>query len=66
MKVGQCVHLVSDFICTEGKHQNYPCPYRDNISKCSCSMTVTTEMAEQFNNNGVCICYEGRCEDEEF
>lgn len=50
MKVGQCIHLVSDFICTEGKYQNYPCPYRDNINKCPCPITVTTEMAEQFNN----------------
>jgi hypothetical protein len=52
MKVGQCIHLVSDFICTEGKYQNYPCPYKGNISKCSCSIQVTTEMAEQWKAKG--------------
>ena len=55
MIVGECMHLINSFICTEGKHQNYPCPYRDNATKCSCSILVTEKMAEQWNNHGCVV-----------
>ena len=32
-KIGDCVHLVNDFVCSHGKYQNYPCPYRSNTEK---------------------------------
>lgn len=61
MKEGQCIHLVSDFICTEGKHQNYPCPYRNDPYNCIYSIRVTKEMVEQFKETGcVSITYERR------
>ena len=50
--VGQCLHLVNDFICSEGKYQNYPCPYRYDIGKCKCSIVITEEMAEQWKTKG--------------
>lgn len=49
--VGECLHLASGFLCTEGKHQNYPCPYA-NIAKCSCSIPITEEMAESWKTKG--------------
>lgn len=52
MKEGQCIHLSNDFICTEGKHMNYPCPYKGNICNCPHSIPVTTEMVEQYNTKG--------------
>lgn len=59
LKEGQCLHLVNDFICTEGKHQNYPCPYRYDIYNCICSIKVTKEMVEQLKETGcVSITYE--------
>lgn len=59
LKEGQCLHLVNDFICTEGKHQNYPCPYRYDIYNCICSIEVTKEMVEQLRETGcVSITYE--------
>ena len=51
MKVSECLHLVNDFVCSEGKHQNYPCPY-SNISKCPCSIEVTEKMAKQWIEEG--------------
>ena len=60
-RIGKCLHLVNDFICSEGKHQNYPCPYRYDIHNCICSIKVTREMVEQLNENGyVNIIYERR------
>lgn len=50
-KVGQCLHLVSDFICSEGKYQNYPCPYCD-ISKCPNAIVITEEMVKQWQTKG--------------
>lgn len=52
MKVGECIHLVSGFICTEGKYQNYPCPFQGNMGKCACSIPVTEKMVEQWNSQG--------------
>ena len=51
-KIGGCMHLVNNFVCSEGRHQNYPCPYRSNIDKCPCSITVTDKMVEQWNEKG--------------
>jgi hypothetical protein len=60
MKEGQCIHLSSG-ICTEGKYQNYPCPYRNDPCNCICSIRVTKEMVEQFKETGcVSITYERR------
>ena len=52
MKIGGCLHLVNDFVCSEGRHQNYPCPYKSNIDKCPCSIEVTEKMAKQWNEEG--------------
>ena len=49
--VGSCFHLINDFICTEGKHQNYPCPYLD-MEKCPCFTAITKEMAESWDRCG--------------
>ena len=49
--VGDCLHLCNGFVCSEGKHQNYPCPYND-IDKCPCSIKVTEKMAKQWNEEG--------------
>lgn len=50
-KVGGCFHLVNDFVCSEGRYQNYPCPY-SNIDKCPCSIKVTEQMVKQWNEKG--------------
>lgn len=50
-KIGGCFHLVNDFVCSEGRYQNYPCPY-DNIDRCPCSIKVTEKMAKQWNEEG--------------
>ena len=50
--IGGCLHLTNGFICSEGKHQNYPCPYTGNISKCPCSIEVTEKMAKQWQEEG--------------
>lgn len=49
--IGGCMHLSSGFICSEGKYQNYPCPYAD-IDKCPCSIKVTEKMVEQWDTKG--------------
>lgn len=59
MVVGECLHLVNSFICTEGKYQNYPCPYRNDISKCCCSIKTTEEMIKQRQKNG-CITMKAK------
>jgi hypothetical protein len=51
MNIGECLHLVNSFICSEGKYQNYPCPY-SNINKCPYSIGVTEKMVEQWNEEG--------------
>lgn len=57
--IGTCVHMVNGFICSEGKHQNYLCPYRNDIHNCVCSIKVTKEMVEQLNECGcISITYE--------
>lgn len=50
--IGTCVHMMNGFICSEGKHQNYPCPYRHDIYNCICSVKWTKEMVEQLNETG--------------
>ena len=50
MTVGECLHL-SGGICSEGKYQNFCCPYK-NIDKCPCSIKVTEKMVEQWNTKG--------------
>ena len=52
MKVGGCLHLSNGFVCSEGRYQNYPCPYGSNINKCPCSIEVTEKMAKQWNEEG--------------
>ena len=57
--IGTCLHCMNGFICSEGKHQNYPCPYRNDIHNCVCSIKVTKEMVEQLNEEGyISITYE--------
>lgn len=51
-KIGVCVHLVNDFVCSHGVHQNYPCPYRNNTEKCSCFVAFTESMAEELKDKG--------------
>lgn len=50
--IGGCFHLVNDFVCSEGRYQNYPCPYKNNIDKCPCSIEVTERIAKQWNEEG--------------
>ena len=50
--VGTCVHMLNGFICSEGKHQNHPCPYRNDPHNCICSVKWTKEMVEQLNETG--------------
>lgn len=57
--IGTCLHCFDGFICSEGKHQNYPCPYRNDIYNCVSSIKVTKEMVEQLNEEGyISITYE--------
>lgn len=51
-KIGDCVHLVNDFVCSHGKHQNYPCPYRSNTEKCPCCVAFTEQMGKQLKEKG--------------
>jgi hypothetical protein len=51
-KIGSCVHLVNDFVCSHGKYQNYPCPYRSNAEKCPCYVAFTEQMEKQLNEKG--------------
>lgn len=52
MIAGECIHLVNNFICSEGKNQNFPCPYRDNFKKCHNCVVVTDEMERQWKQSG--------------
>lgn len=52
MIVGECFHLRSSFICSDRIHQNYPCPYRNNINKCPHSIVVTEAMVKQLKEKG--------------
>ena len=49
---GNCMHLVSDFICTHGKHQNFPCPYRNDPKRCGCSVIITKQMETDWREKG--------------
>lgn len=51
-KIGVCVHLVNGFVCSHGKHQNYPCPYRNNTTKCACCIPFTKQMEKQLKEKG--------------
>ena len=51
IQIGECLHLINSFVCSEGKHQNYPCPY-SNIHQCPCSIEVTEKMAKQWQEEG--------------
>ena len=53
MVVGECINLINGFICSSGKYQNYPCPYRNNTSKCTSSILVTNDMKKQWDEKGV-------------
>lgn len=50
--IGGCLNLSNGFICSEGRYQNYPCPYGSNINKCPCSIEVTEKMVKQWNEEG--------------
>lgn len=52
MIAGECLHLAGSFICSDKIHQNYPCPYRNDISKCPHSIVITEQMKEQYDNHG--------------
>ena len=51
-KIGSCVHLVIDYVCTCGKHQNYPCPYREDFSKCNNFVPFTQKMLDDVKTKG--------------
>ena len=51
-KIGGCLNLVNGFVCSEGRYQNYPCPYGSDIDRCPCSIKVTEKMAKQWNEEG--------------
>jgi hypothetical protein len=55
MVVGECMHLINSFVCSEGRNQNFPCPYRDNFKKCNNCVIVSEEMSEKWNKTG-CVC----------
>lgn len=55
IKIGGCLHLINDFICSEGRYQNYPCPYKSDINKCPCSIKVTAKMVEQWDEKGCVV-----------
>lgn len=55
MKSGECLHLNSGFLCTEGKYQNYPCPYMGKFNACPCSIPVTDEMERQWKEKGCVV-----------
>lgn len=50
--IGGCLNLCNGFLCSEGKYQNYPCPYGSNIGQCPCSIEVTEKMAKQWQEEG--------------
>ena len=52
MIVGECLHLVNSFICSEGKNQNFPCPYKGDFKKCHNCVVVTDSMMVQMNTYG--------------
>lgn len=54
MKAGECMNLINSFVCSERRaHQNYPCPYRGNFSKCKYFVRVTKEMEKDWNEKGI-------------
>lgn len=55
--IGDCLHLISGFICSCGKHQNYPCPHKTNFTKCSGAVIITEDMAEQWKSQGYIIIH---------
>ena len=52
IKIGACVHLVNNFVCSSGKHQNYPCPFRYDFSKCRCFVPFDQEMKNKLETKG--------------
>lgn len=52
IQIGDCLNRHNGFLCSEGKYQNYPCPYGSNISKCPCSIEVTEKIAKQWQEEG--------------
>ena len=51
-QVGVCLHLVIGFVCSHGKNQNYPCPYRNNTEKCPECNLFTENMKEELKEKG--------------
>lgn len=51
-KIGACVHLVIDYVCSHGKYQNYPCPYRNKPGNCPCYIAFTEQMAKDLKEKG--------------
>ena len=57
--IGTCLHCFDGHICSEGKYEGKPCPYRHDIYNCVSSIKVTKEMVEQLNEHGcISITYE--------
>ena len=55
--IGECFHLVNSFICSEGKHQNFPCPYQGDFKKCPNCIVTTQSMVDQMDKHGfVSMC----------
>lgn len=50
--VGECFNAWNGFLCMEGPHQNYPCPYRADIEKCFCSIPITEEIVKAWEEKG--------------
>lgn len=53
MKVGQCIYLINDFVCSDGKYQNFPCPFRNSGCVCSSAVIVTQEMKDKWEKTGI-------------
>ena len=51
-KIGSCIHAINDYICSHGVHQNYPCPYRCDMEKCSYFIAFTEQMQEDIKTKG--------------
>lgn len=51
-KIGSCCHLVIDYVCTHGTHQNYPCPYKGDFTRCKNFVQLTQKMIDDINIKG--------------
>lgn len=50
--IGDCVHLVNNFVCSCGKYQNYPCPFKGDFTKCKNFVPFTQKMLDDVKTKG--------------